>query len=141
MFQRIIALILVVLTASTLAVAAPKKAKQPSPPKEPPKPPAGRVVLEGKELFTVQEKILSITPVDRAALISSRLTQLARNPLFKAETISTAEGETVSDITAGDLIIMTVTEDDAASAGKNRSDLARELAQTIRVAIEEKNYE
>lgn len=141
MFQRIITLMLIVLMATTLAVAAPKKAKQPSPAKEPPKPPAGRVVLDGKELFTLQEKILSITPVDRAALISSRLTQLARNPLFKTETITTVEGETVTDITAKELIIMTVTEYDAAAAGKPRSDLARELAQTIKLAIEEKNYE
>lgn len=141
MFQRIITLMLIILTATTLAVAAPKKAKQPSPAKEPPKPPAGRVVLDGKELFTLQEKILSITPVDRAALISSRLTQLARNPLFKTETITTVEGETVTDITANELIIMTVTEYDAAAAGKPRSDLARELAQTIKLAIEEKNYE
>ena len=34
-----------------------------------------------------------------------------------------------------------MTEKDAAAAGKPRSDLSRELAQTIRVAIEKKNYE
>ncbi len=141
MMRRIITLLLLVLTVTTLAFAAPKTAKKASPPEEPPKPPAGRVMIDGKELFTVQEKILSITPVDRASLISSRLMQLSRNPLFKSETITTVEGETVTDITAGDLIIMTVTEKDAAAAGKPRSDLSRELAQTIRVAIEKKNYE
>ena len=141
MMRRIITLLLLVLTVTTLAFAAPKTAKKASPPEEPPKPPAGRVMIDGKELFTVQEKILSITPVDRASLISSRLMQLSRTPLFKSETITTVEGETVTDITAGDLIIMTVTEKDAAAAGKPRSDLSRELAQTIRVAIEKKNYE
>jgi small-conductance mechanosensitive channel len=133
--------LLLVVTTATLAFAAPKETKKTPPPKELPKLPAGQVVLDGKALFTVQEKILSVTPVDRAALISSRLAKLARNPLFKTETITTVEGETVTDIVAGDMIIMTVTENDAATAKKPRSDLAREYAEAIRVSVDELNYQ
>jgi small-conductance mechanosensitive channel len=142
MFQRIITLLLLIITAGTLAFAAPKATKKTPPPvQEQPKLPVGRVVLEGKPLFTVQEKILSLTPEDRASLISARLTRLARNPLFKTDTITTNEGETTTDISAGDLIIMTVTENDAKVAGKPRSELAREYAETIRAAVEKTNYE
>jgi small-conductance mechanosensitive channel len=141
MFRRLITLLLLVVTTATLAFAAPKETKKTPPPKELPKLPAGQVVLDGKALFTVQEKILSVTPVDRAALISSRLAKLARNPLFKTETITTVEGETVTDIVAGDMIIMTVTENDAATAKKPRSDLAREYAEAIRVSVDELNYQ
>jgi len=141
MFQRIITLLLLSLTAGTLALAAPKTIHQTPPAQEPPKLPVGRVVLDGKPLFTVQEKILSLTPEDRASLISARLARLARNPLFKADTITTVEGETTTDITAGEIIIMTVTEKDAEVAGKPRSDLAREYAETIRAAVEKTNYE
>ncbi len=141
MFQRTITLLLLIITASTIAFAAPKTTKQTPPAQEPPKLPVGRVVLDGKPLFTVQEKILSLTPEDRASLISARLARLARNPLFKADTITTHEGETTTDISAGDLIIMTVTENDAEVAGKPRSELAREYAETIRAAVEKTNYE
>lgn len=140
MFQRVITLLLLIITAATLAFAAPKATKKAPSPKEPPKPPIGRVVLEGKPLFTVQEKILSLTPEDRASLISARLARLARNPLFKAETITTIEGETTTDIATGEIIIMTVTEKDAEVTEKPRSDLAKEYAATIRAAIEETNY-
>lgn len=141
MIQRTITLLLLIITASTIAFAAPKTTKQTPPAPEPPKMPVGRVMLDGKPLFTVQEKILSLTPEDRASLISARLARLARNPLFKADTITTVEGETTTDITAGDIIIMTVTEKDAEVAGKPRSDLAREYAATIRAAVEKTNYE
>ncbi|MDD2319899.1 MAG: mechanosensitive ion channel family protein [Geobacteraceae bacterium] len=140
MFQRVIILLLLIITAATLAFAAPKATKNAPSPKEPPKPPIGRVVLEGKPLFTVQEKILSLTPEDRASRISARLARLARNPLFKAETITTIEGETTTDIATGEIIIMTVTEKDAEVTEKPRSDLAKEYAATIRAAIEETNY-
>jgi small-conductance mechanosensitive channel len=142
MIKRTITLLLLIITAGTLAFAAPKTTKKTPPPvQEQTKLPVGRVVLDGKPLFTVQEKILSLTPEERASFISARLAKIARNPLFKADTITTIEGETTTDISAGDLIIMTVTENDAEVVGKHRSELAREYAETIRAAVEKTNYE
>jgi small-conductance mechanosensitive channel len=141
MFQRILALLLLILTTATLSFAAPKTAKEALPVKETVKLPIGQVVLEGKPLFAVQEKILSLTPEDRASLISSRLTRLARNPLFKPETITTIAGETTTDIVAGEMIIMSVTEKDAEIAAKPREDLAKEYAELIRAAIEKTSYD
>lgn len=100
---------------------------------------AAHVVLDGKPLFSLQEKILSLTPEDRASLISARLARLARNPLFKADTISTVEGETTTDITTGEIIIMTVTEKDAEVTGKPRTELARNYEEIFRAAITESN--
>jgi small-conductance mechanosensitive channel len=142
MFHRIITLLLLIITAGTLAFAAPKATKKAPPPvQEQPKLPVGQVVLDEKPLFLVQEKILSLTPQERASFISARLARLARNPMFKADTITTHEGETTTDITAGEIIIMTVTEQDAEVVGKPRSDLAREYAEIIRAAVEKTNYQ
>ncbi|MGA7826241.1 MAG: mechanosensitive ion channel family protein [Geobacteraceae bacterium] len=141
MFQRILALLLLSFTVGTFAFAAPKATKQAPPAHEAPKLPAGQVVLAGKALFSVQEKILSLTPEDRASIISARLTRLARNPLFNPDTITTVQGETSTDISSGEVIIMTVTEKDAEAAGKPRADLAREYAETIRAAIEKINHD
>ena len=137
MFQRIITLLLLGLTASTFALAAPNTTQETPPAQEPPKLTVGRVVLDGKPLFSVQEKILSLTPEDRASLISARLAKLAKNPLFKTETITTVDGETTTDISSGELIIMTVTEKDAEAAGKPRTELARNYAEIIRSSINE----
>lgn len=137
MFQRIITLMLLSFTVGTLALAAPNTTLPTSPAKEKTKLPVGHVVLDSKLLFSVQEKILSLTPEDRAALISARLAKLAKNPLFKTETITSVDGETTTDISTGELIIMTVTEKDAEAAGKPRTELARNYAEIIRSAIKE----
>lgn len=137
MFQRILALLLLIFTVATFAIAAPKTTQQAPPAQDVPKLPAGQVMLDGKSLFTVQEKILSLTPEDRASLISTRLAKLAQNPLFRPETITTVESETTTDISTGELIIMTVTEKDAEAAGKPRSELARYYAEIFRSAITE----
>lgn len=141
MFHRICTLFLLICAVTTLALAAPRTSKKAPQAVEPPKLPVGRVVVGGKTLFTLQEKILSLTPEDRAALISSHIMKLSKNPLFDVNSIATSEGETVTEITSGDTIIMTVTERDAELAGEPRGDLAREYAARIRAAIKETNYE
>jgi len=135
MFRRIFAVLVLGFTVGTFAFAAPKTTTQTQVARDTQKPSASQVMLDDKPLFSVQEKILSLTPKDRASLISARLAKLAKNPLFKTETITTVEGETTTDISTGELIIMTVTEKDAEAAGKPRAELARDYAEIFRTAI------
>jgi len=97
---------------------------------------AAAVTINDKVLFYVRSKILSITPENRAELISKRIDKLSKDPLVDINAITVSDFEANTDITAGDLIIMTVTEDDAKAAGKNRTELAGEYATTIRTTID-----
>jgi len=114
--------------------SALKVAAQPASPQAP-------VVLNGKSLFSVRERIYSFSPADRARTISEKLTRLARDPLFSPDSITTSDTEASTDIVSGDMIIMSVTDRDALAAGKTRPETAREFARIIRAAIEEHNRE
>ncbi len=103
--------------------------------------PVGRVLLDSKPLFTVKGKVFSFSPEERARLISDRLSKLMKSPLFKPESIITVDGDTSTDIVAGDTIIMSVTDKDALSAGQARQVLARDFAGKMRAAIEARNME
>lgn len=98
---------------------------------------AGAPVTVGKDtLFFVQERVLSFSPEDRARAVSDRIRSIMKNALVSLESITVVEDETTSDIVAGDLIIMSVTDRDARAAGLTRQELAREHAQSIRTALE-----
>ena len=79
------------------------------------------VIFDNKTLFIVQSKILSFSPQERARLITERIKRLAENQLLQINTIRAIDGETASDIVAGDLIIMSVTEEDAKAAEIGRA--------------------
>jgi len=95
------------------------------------------VVLNEKPLFYVRARILSFSQEERAKLIEERIRKLAKDPLFHTDSIAVSDAETTSEIAAGDLVIMTVTEKDAKAAGKNRADIAKEYALAIGDAIKE----
>lgn len=94
------------------------------------------VVLDGKTLFHVSERIYSFSPEDRAEAISRRIKRLSRDSFFDAGAIEAVEGERTTDIVAGDLVVMTVTEEDARAEGRLRGELAAEYAGKIRLAVE-----
>ncbi|PKN76787.1 MAG: mechanosensitive ion channel protein [Deltaproteobacteria bacterium HGW-Deltaproteobacteria-10] len=99
------------------------------------------VAIDNKILFYVQTKILSISPENRAEIITKRINKLIKDPLLDIKSIAISEGENNTDIVAGDLIIMTVTEDDAKTAGKERIVLANEYAGSIKAAIDTQRKE
>jgi small-conductance mechanosensitive channel len=92
------------------------------------------VEVNGKTLFTVQG-VLSFPAEARAAAISRRIHELSKDVLFKPESMSIADSENTTDIMAGDLIVMSVTDQDARLAQKSRDDLAGDYAQRIRSAL------
>jgi small-conductance mechanosensitive channel len=99
------------------------------------------VVFNGKTLFELQARILSLSPEERARLVEERLRKLAKSVFVETDSIIVVDSETTSEITAGDSVIMAVTDDDAKAAGKSRLDLANEYVKIIKYAIEERRQE
>jgi small-conductance mechanosensitive channel len=92
------------------------------------------VTVNGKTLFLVQG-VLSFPAEARAAAISRRIHDLSKDVMFKPESLSVADAEGTADIMAGDLVVMSVTDQDAKVAGQPRQELAKDYAQRISAAL------
>ncbi len=126
------ALWIFVLTASLAVAQVQTPAISPAPPETP----AGvAVVFSGETLFKVYDKVGSFSPQERATAIAERLSHLAENPLSRPDTIAVTEGERTSDIVAGEVVIIAVTDEDARPIGRSRQEVAQEYARTIRHAL------
>lgn len=100
-----------------------------------PKPVAQAPVrVNGNTLFFVPG-VLSFPAEARATAISERIKSLSKDVMFKPESLTVADAEGTSDIVAGDLVVMSVTDQDAAVAGKSRQELASDYAQRVRAAL------
>jgi small-conductance mechanosensitive channel len=100
-----------------------------------PKPVAqASVSVKGKTLFTVPG-VLSFSAEARAAAISERINNLSKDVTFKPESLTVVDKGNTTDIMAGDLIVMSVTSQDAVLAGQPRHDLAKDYAQRIAGAL------
>lgn len=93
------------------------------------------VIVNGQELFRLRTRVGSITPVERAALVSERISQLANNPFTGEVIVSVIDVQGATDIVAGDQVLVTVTDADAAAEGRDRQELAQERATIIQTAI------
>ena len=121
---------------STGAWAAKRRPEpKPAATVEPAKPAGAPVVLDGKTLFVVRERVMSFTPEDRASAIRRKLEMFLEGPLSNPETITVLEAETTSQIMGGEVVLMTVTDRDAAAEGKPRAELAKEVAESLRAAV------
>ncbi len=105
-------------------------------PEQPP-PQKAPVVVRGKTLFYVQERVYSFSPEDRARAITERLQRLYRDPSVSLDAIQVEDQESATEIVLGDQVIMTVTDRDAQAAGRSRLELANEYAQVIRTTAQE----
>lgn len=93
------------------------------------------VVVEGRTLFTVQTSLGPFTARDRALATSGRLTLLAKDLTASLDAIAAVEGETSTDVTLSDRVLLTVTDADARAAGKNRRELIAEYIKSIQSAV------
>lgn len=94
------------------------------------------VKLGEETLFYVHQKVLSLSPEERARMISERLGRLAKDRLARIDSISVLESDSATDIVAGDLTLMTVTDKDAAGSGFTRQKLAAEYAGRMKSGLE-----
>lgn len=94
------------------------------------------VMLRDKAIFSVPW-VLSFPAKARAAAISRRIEDLSRDVRFKPDSLKVDDSGSTSDIMAGDLIVMSVTDEDAQAAGVARLALAHQDAQKIVAALVE----
>ena len=99
------------------------------------KPEPAPVLFNGETLFVLRERAFSMPPGKRAEMIIRRINWLAVNPSFDPDTLAALEGEFTSDIIANDTLVVAVTDQDAAAAGRPRQELAATYVTTIRNAI------
>lgn len=99
------------------------------------------VIFGGDTLFFVSTRLGPYSPPERARAITGRLEKLSRDPLAPLDSITLSEGETATDLVAGNIVVLSVTDADAAAAGRTRRELAGELAQRIRSALAEAEKE
>lgn len=118
-----------------LLILSPQLSSQSKPqPEAIASPPQADVIVRGKTLFAVQG-VLSFPAQARAAAISRRIEDLSKDVTFNPSSISVADAEGSSDIMAADLVVMSVTDQDAAAAGESRQQLANSYAQHIATAL------
>jgi small-conductance mechanosensitive channel len=124
------------------ALSAQKKSKPEQPASKPAaaappqSEPGAPVVVGGKTIFYVRERVFSFSPDDRANVIMQNIRRLAKQSPAEIKDIKTVDEETTTEIVSGQTVIMTITQQDAASAGKSRQALAAEYAQAIQSAAE-----
>lgn len=99
------------------------------------------VILDGKPVFTIKAHFHDFKAEDRADAVSKRLAKLAKDPFFKIESLKVKDSEYISDIFAGDTVLMSVTDNDAIAEGKPRLALAEEVAGKIRTAMDAYQHE
>jgi small-conductance mechanosensitive channel len=93
------------------------------------------VIVNDEVLFRIQTRLGSISPTERAALISEHISRLANNPFVSEIVITVIDSEGMTDVVAGEDIIVTVTDADAAAEGRERQELAQEWATAVQSAI------
>ncbi len=125
-----------ILFAITLALSllAHSLAAQITPESAPP-PPSAAVTLGDRTLFTINSPIGSATAEARAAAVSARLEQVMRDDSHKPEDIHTVEYPGVTRILSDDLVLVNVTDADAAAHSTSRFLLAETQLRIIREAI------
>jgi small-conductance mechanosensitive channel len=105
-----------------------------APGKQVPSVPQAPVEVDHKTLFQVQG-VLSFPAQARATAISRRIKDLSKDITFEPESLSTADSGSSTDILANDLIVMSVTDQDAKAVGQSRAEMAKEYADRIRDAL------
>jgi small-conductance mechanosensitive channel len=115
------------------APSVPAVAQEPEP-----QPPAGAPVVHHSDtLFLLYGAIGPFSAADRADALSRRITAIAEDPLLLSEQITVVDTAGAVDIRLDTLVVMTVTERDAATAGLTQADLAEQYAAEIRRVVEE----
>ena len=133
----LLALILLLALAYPLAAAARQEEPTPTPQATPVAIEGAPVIVNEQELFRLQARVGSVTPTERAALVSDRISRLANNPFSGELIVIVVDTESSTDIVVGDQVLVTVSNADAAAVGRDRSELAQEWAAIIQTAINE----
>jgi small-conductance mechanosensitive channel len=122
--------------AATMGLSPAARAQTPPPQVAAAPAPEAPVVIDGKTVLVVHARLFTFSERERAELIAQRITWLARQPLSRIRVVRVVDEGTVSEIVSEDVVLMTVTEADAAAAGRPRPALAEANAAAIRTSAE-----
>lgn len=92
-------------------------------------------------LFYIYNKLGPLQPKDRASNIEQKLRQLAEDPFFSADSIRQTPNENNIDITYSDLILFTITEDDALWMNETQSAVANQYIVAATNSIQQNKDE
>lgn len=92
-------------------------------------------------LFLVYSKIGASTPKERAINISRKIDKLYEDDFFKTDSILVVKSENTYDIVYGEIIIMSISENDAIWYDKSMYDLAQLFKENIQTSIVEAKNE
>ena len=93
------------------------------------------VMLYGRRVFRVFGGLGALTAEQRATRIGERLDALTRNDAFDPDSLHIIEGATLTTIQFGDLIVMSVTDEDARAQTLGRAQAGEFYARRIREEI------
>ncbi len=94
------------------------------------------VVFRGDTLFQLHGMIGPFSAEERARALERRIRAIAEDPLLTADDIVVSDTLGAVDIRLDTLVVMTVTERDAAEAGVGPQELADQYAARIRDAVQ-----
>jgi small-conductance mechanosensitive channel len=120
---------LLLCACTALALPAGKAGAPAAAPEE------AEVLLDGKPVLKVRASLLELSAQDRALQIGERLRELSEADVKDIRPLQLKEGPASTDIVSGALVIMSVTDGDAAAAGLTRQELAHKKAGTLRAAL------
>lgn len=98
---------------------------------------AAPVRFRNQALFEVDKPIGALSAEQRARAIERRLLDVASRPAALVEQLQVVERDGRSELYAGDVLIKTVTDADAADTGRTRSQLAADQLARVRQALAE----
>jgi small-conductance mechanosensitive channel len=94
----------------------------------------GKVEIDGQVILTVYQSIGSFSSKDRAAKIRERILDAAKKGTDPS-TVTLIERPMWAEISGGGNLLLAVSDEDAAAAGKTRAQLATEDVASIREAL------
>ena len=137
MSKRMIApLVIFVLALAVSAAAQMEKGQEQEAPPEKPEP--APVVVNGKTVFVIKEKLGSTTPQERAEAASQRLLRASKDLLLDLNAIRIVDLGIASEIVVGGRSLFFLTDEDAQAEGLARPELAQKLAEAFVGAIKDR---
>jgi small-conductance mechanosensitive channel len=94
------------------------------------------IEVGGEVVGYVRERLGSLTPADRAELLSRDINELATNPFAPPVEFEVVESDIGTDILANGEVLLTITDADAAAVNADRQELAVYATDVIASAIE-----
>ncbi|PSL49320.1 mechanosensitive ion channel-like protein [Chitinophaga niastensis] len=89
----------------------------------------------GDTLFYVYNRLGPLRPSERAQNIVVKLERLEADPFFSPDSVIVVPNENNVDVAYNDLILLTITDDDALWLNQDKMQVAKDYAATIRKSI------